>query len=88
MRPHSNSTGSAGPRGSRLQQERMRQLRRQARLGPTAALQDVVGVLVVSAIPFVAVQALAESDLGSRLQVLPSGALPRRRHIQDILPLM
>lgn len=48
----------------------MRQLRRQTRLGPTAALKDVVGVLVVSAIPFAALQALAESDLGSRLQVL------------------
>ena len=83
-RLHSNSTGGAGARASRLQQERVRQLRRQARLGPTAAVQDVVGVLVVSAIPFAALQALAESDLGSRLQVLPCRPLPRRKHAQSM----
>jgi hypothetical protein len=34
-----------------------------------AGFQDVIGVLVVSAIPFVAVQALADSKYGKELQV-------------------
>ena len=33
-----------------------------------AGFVDVAGVLVLSAIPFAAVQALADSELGSRLQ--------------------
>lgn len=42
-----------------------------------AAWTDVAGVLVVSAIPFLALQALAESDLGDRLEKNVVDAKPR-----------
>jgi hypothetical protein len=34
-----------------------------------AGAGDVLGVLIFSALPFVSVQALADSDLGKKLQV-------------------
>eukprot|EP00208_Stichococcus_sp_RCC1054_P002022 CAMPEP_0206141960 /NCGR_PEP_ID=MMETSP1473-20131121/14903_1 /ASSEMBLY_ACC=CAM_ASM_001109 /TAXON_ID=1461547 /ORGANISM="Stichococcus sp, Strain RCC1054" /LENGTH=211 /DNA_ID=CAMNT_0053536733 /DNA_START=296 /DNA_END=928 /DNA_ORIENTATION=- len=69
--------GTSGARCIRLQQEG--QLKRHRRLSPTAAFQDVAGVLVISAIPFLAVQALADSDLGSRLQEELEASKPQRR---------
>ena len=41
-----------------------------------AALQDIVGVLMFSALPFVTVQALADSDLGKKLKAGPAGTFP------------
>lgn len=44
---------------------------------------DIAGVLLASAIPFVALQALASSDLGARLQKNVEDAKPRRQREQQ-----
>lgn len=46
-----------------------RQSRRPKGRAAQASLQDIVGVLIFSALPFVTVQSLADSDLGKKLQV-------------------
>lgn len=47
----------------------------------TAGAADVLGVLAFSALPFAAVQALADSDLGKKLQVRTISLLEPRLHL-------